>query len=144
MSRRECLQRVETGGAPAAIGPYAQAVVCDGWVYCSGQIGLDPATGDLVDGGVEAQTRRVLANLAAVLAAAGVGVGDIVRATLYLTDMDDFATVNEVYADWLGDARPARATVEVSGLPRGASIEIDAIAHLGDGSRSAPVPDGPE
>lgn len=132
MSRRESLRRVETGGAPAAIGPYAQAVVCDGWVYCSGQIGLDPGTGDLVAGGIEAQTRRVLANLGAVLTGAGSGIEDLVRATLYLADMEDFAVVNEIYGAWLGDARPARATVEVSGLPKGALIEIDAIARTGD------------
>ena len=132
MSRRESLRRVETGGAPAAIGPYAQAVVCDGWVYCSGQIGLDPGTGDLVAGGIEVQTRRVLANLGAVLAGAGSGIEDLVRATLYLADMEDFAVVNEIYGAWLGDARPARATVEVSGLPKGALIEIDAIARKAD------------
>lgn len=132
MSRRESLRRVETGGAPAAIGPYAQAVVCDGWVYCSGQIGLDPGTGDLVAGGIEAQTRRVLANLGAVLTGAGSGIEDLVRATLYLADMEDFAVVNEIYGAWLGDARPARATVEVSGLPKGALIEIDAIARTAD------------
>lgn len=122
---------VSTDAAPAAIGPYSQAVVAGGIVYCSGQIGLDPGTGELVSGGVEAEAERVLTNLAAVLAAAGAGFSQVTKATIYLADMADFAAVNEIYARHLGTARPARATVAVAGLPKGARIEIDAVAVVG-------------
>lgn len=122
---------ISTQAAPAAIGPYAQAVVGGGLLYCSGQIALDPGSGALVDGGVEAEVRQVLANLGAVLAAAGSGPEYVLKATLYLVDMADFAVVNEIYGAWLGDARPARATVAVAALPKGARVEIDAVALAG-------------
>ncbi len=122
------LASVATGAAPAALGPYSQAVVAGGLVFCSGQIGLDPETGEIVPGGVEAETERVMANLSAVLSAAGVDFGRVTKATIYLADMTDFAAVNEIYGRWLGDSRPARATVAVAALPKGARIEIDAVA----------------
>jgi len=120
--------RVSSDGAPDAIGPYSQAVIAAGWVFCSGQIGLDPGTGELVPGGVGAETERALENLSAVLAAAGSRFSRVTRATIYLVDIADFAVVNEIYARRLGGARPARATVAVASLPRGARVEIDAIA----------------
>jgi 2-iminobutanoate/2-iminopropanoate deaminase len=122
--------QVATSLAPAAIGPYSQAIRVGAMVFCSGQIALDPATGELISGDVVAQTRRVLDNLGAVLAAAGASFGDVTRTTIYLTDMGDFARVNEVYAERFGERPPARATVAVAGLPRNARIEIDAIAVL--------------
>lgn len=131
MSADKELAIFSTDAAPAAIGPYAQAVAAGGVVYCSGQIGLDPATGELVAGGVEAEAERVLANLAGVLAAAGTDFSRVTKATIYLTDMADFGAVNEIYARHLGGARPARATVAVAALPKGARIEIDAIAVAG-------------
>jgi len=122
-------QAVSTGGAPAAIGPYSQGIAVDGFVFCSGQIGLDPATGELVPGGVEAQAERALRNLAAVLDAAGAAMADIVKTTLFLADMADFATVNAVYARHMPDPPPARSTFAVGALPKGALIEIEAIAR---------------
>ena len=124
---------VRTAHAPAAIGPYSQAVVVpigEGkrMVFCSGQIALDPATGALVEGDVVAQTRQVLENLGAVLAAAGAGFADIVRTTIFLADMKDFAAVNAVYGEKFPVDPPARATVAAAGLPRDARVEIDAIA----------------
>jgi 2-iminobutanoate/2-iminopropanoate deaminase len=114
--------------APGAVGPYSQAVRAGGLVFCSGQIPLDPETGELVGAGTAEQTERVLRNLAAVLEAAGLGLDDVVRTTVYLADLDDFAAVNEVYATFFAEAPPARACVEVARLPRGARVEIDAIA----------------
>ena len=122
---------VATSSAPQAIGPYSQAVRAGDWLFLSGQIGLDPATGDLVAGGVIAETKRVLANLRAVLEAAGAGLGDVVRTTIYLADLGDFPHVNEIYAGCFEQPYPARATVGVAALPRGARIEIDAIARIG-------------
>jgi 2-iminobutanoate/2-iminopropanoate deaminase len=122
---------VRTDGAPAAIGPYAQGVVVGGMLYTAGQIALDPATGAVVDGGIAAQTRRVLANLGEVLAAAGAGWGDVVKTTVYLVDLSHFPVMNEIYAETLGDARPARSTVQVAALPRGGLVEIDAVAVVG-------------
>ena len=123
---------VRTAQAPAAIGPYSQAVEVDvgdrRMLFCSGQIALDPATGAMIEGDVEAQTRQVLANLGAVLSAAGAGFGDVVKTTIYLQSMDDFATVNAVYGERFVHDPPARATVEAAKLPRGALVEIDAIA----------------
>ena len=122
---------IETPNAPAAIGPYSQAVAVTGGrtLYCSGQIALDPSTGDLVGGDdVEAQTRRVLDNLAAVLEAGGMGYDNVVKAGIFLADMADFAKVNALYAERFGAAPPARATVQVAGLPKGVKVEIDAIA----------------
>ncbi len=119
--------------APQAIGPYSQAVRIGELVLTSGQIGLDPATGALVEGGVEAEAVQVLTNLTEVLAAAGASWQDVLKTTIYLADMADFAKVNRIYGEQVGASPPARSTVEVSGLPKGARIEIDAIAHLGGG-----------
>ena len=123
-------QTISSPDAPKAIGPYAQAVSATGrLVFCSGQIPLDPATGEIVGAGdVRAQTERVMKNLAAVLGAAGASFAHVTKATIVLTDLQDFAAVNEVYAKHVGANPPARATVQVAGLPRGASVEIDAIA----------------
>jgi 2-iminobutanoate/2-iminopropanoate deaminase len=116
--------------APQAIGPYSQAIAAapGELIFCSGQVGLDPKSGQLVPGGVEAETRQVLANLEAVLAAAGVGPAEVVRTTIFLADMDDFAKVNAIYGQLFSADPPARATVQVAGLPKGARVEIDAIA----------------
>ena len=123
---------VRTAEAPAAIGPYSQAVIVPvgdkRMLFCSGQIALDPVTGAMIEGDVEAQTRRVLANLGAVLAAAGAGFADVVKTTIYLQSMGDFGTVNTVYGERFVHDPPARATVEAAKLPRGALVEIDAIA----------------
>jgi 2-iminobutanoate/2-iminopropanoate deaminase len=121
-------QAVSSSSAPAAIGPYSQAIVAGGTVYCSGQIGLDPATGELSEG-LEAQAERALRNLNAVLDAAGVTLADVVKTTIFLTDMDDFAAVNALYASAMPDPPPARSTVAVAGLPKGALVEIEAIAR---------------
>jgi 2-iminobutanoate/2-iminopropanoate deaminase len=123
-------QPVTTSDAPKAIGPYAQAVSATGrLVFCSGQIPLDPATGALVgEGDVRAQTERVMKNLAAVLAAAGATFAHVAKTTIFLTDLRDFAVVNEVYGLHVGASPPARATVQVAALPRGAAVEIEAIA----------------
>ena len=117
-----------TDKAPAAIGPYSQAVVAGNLLFTAGQIALDPATGQIVPGDVTAQTERVMRNLTAVLESAGTAWPDVVKTTVYLMDMADFPRVNEVYGRMIGDARPARSTVQVSGLPRGVLVEIDAIA----------------
>lgn len=122
------MQSIHTDAAPAAIGPYSQAVLANGMVFCSGQIPVDPATGALLDGDVAAQTRLVLSNLAAVLAAAGSGLDKVVKTTVFLQSMDHFSAMNAVYAEAFGGNRPARATVEVSRLPKSVLVEIDAIA----------------
>ncbi|MBK9262431.1 MAG: RidA family protein [Polyangiaceae bacterium] len=122
---------VSTDRAPAAIGPYSQAVRVGDLVFCSGQIAIDPKTGEFVSGGIEAQTERVLANLEAVLSAAGATWQDVVRTTIYLVDLGDFAVVNRIYGEAVGSVPPARATVQVAALPKGAAVEIDAIAHVG-------------
>jgi len=122
-------QAVSTNGAPAAIGPYSQGIVSGDLVFCSGQLGLDPVTGDLVDGGVEVQTERALRNLGAVLDAAGVGTGDIVKTTIFLADIGDFAAVNAVYARFMPEPPPARSTFAVGALPKGGLVEIEAIAR---------------
>jgi len=122
---------VATPSAPAAIGPYSQAVIAQGarCIYCSGQIPLDPQTGELVGGGdVGQETHRVMQNLSAVLTAAGVSLDAVVKTTIYLTDLANFAVVNEAYATYFGSTPPARATVQVAALPRGAQVEIDAVA----------------
>jgi 2-iminobutanoate/2-iminopropanoate deaminase len=120
---------VATPEAPQAIGPYAQAVVAGDLVFCSGQIALDPERGQLVAGSIEDETRRVLTNLRAVLAAAGLGMDAVVRTTVYLTDLGDFPRVNQTYTEFFAEPFPARATVQVAALPRGARVEIDAIAR---------------
>jgi 2-iminobutanoate/2-iminopropanoate deaminase len=122
---------VTSTGAPSAIGPYSQAVIWGDLVFCSGQVALDPATGQLVEGDAAVQAERVLMNLGAVLEAAGSDFSRVVKTTVYLVDMADFARVNEVYARRFPINPPARATVEVRGLPRGARVEIDAIAAVG-------------
>lgn len=124
------LEIVHTPKAPAAIGPYSQGTVAKGFLFTAGQIAIDPANGQVVAGGVAEQTERVMTNLAAVLAEAGASWKDVVRTTVYLHDMGDFPVVNEVYGRALGDARPARSTVQVAALPRGVLVEIDAIVAL--------------
>ncbi len=121
---------ISTADAPKAIGPYSQAVAAPAGrlVFCSGQIPLDPRTGELVKGTIEEETRRVMENLKAVLAAAGASFGQVVKTTIFLTDLADFAKVNEVYGGYLGAVPPARATVQVAALPRGDRVEIDAVA----------------
>jgi len=119
---------VSTPDAPKAIGPYSQAIVSGTMVYTAGQVALDPATMELVPGGVAEQSERVFANLKAVLAAAGTGLHRVVKTTVYLVDMADFGAMNEVYARHFGDHRPARSTVAVAGLPKGARVEIDVMA----------------
>jgi 2-iminobutanoate/2-iminopropanoate deaminase len=121
---------VETEGAPKAIGPYSQAIVAGGFVFCSGQIPLDPATGQLITGDVKLQTARVMDSLKAVLEAAGSSLARVVKTTIYVSDLGNYASVNEVYGRYFGAAPPARATVQVAGLPRGADVEIDCIATV--------------
>ncbi|XYH98803.1 RidA family protein [Sorangium sp. So ce1128] len=116
--------------APRAIGPYSQAVRAGDLVFCSGQIPIDPATGELVAGGIEAQTAQVIKNLSEVLSAAGASWNDVVKTTIYLTNLADFAVVNQVYGAAVGGVLPARATVQVAALPKGAAVEIEAVAHL--------------
>ena len=122
-------ESIKTDGAPKAIGPYEQALKLDGWVFTSGQIPLDPKTGALVEGGIAAQTRRVLENLRAILEAAGTSMSQVVKTTVYLTNLGDFQLVNEVYAEYFPRDKPVRSTVGVASLPRGALVEIDAVAH---------------
>ncbi len=124
------LKTIQTGDAPAAIGPYSQGIVAGGFLFTAGQIALDPKSGHVVDGGVELQTERVMTNLAAVLKEAGASWSNVVKTTVYLHDMADFPAMNEVYAKWLGDARPARSTIQAAGLPRGVLVEIDVVAKL--------------
>jgi 2-iminobutanoate/2-iminopropanoate deaminase len=121
-------QAISTTSAPAAVGPYSQGIALGELVFCSGQIGLDPADGVLVEGGVEAQAERALQNLAAVLDAAGCTFADVVKTTVFLADIDDFAAVNAVYAPFMPDPPPARSTFAVGALPKGARVEIEAIA----------------
>jgi 2-iminobutanoate/2-iminopropanoate deaminase len=122
------IAKIETTNAPAAIGPYSQAVLAGNLLFLSGQIPLDPATGALVAGGIEAQTRQVMSNLQAVLAAAGLGFDNLVKTTIFLADLGDFATVNRIYGESCGAVAPARATVQVAALPKGALVEIEGIA----------------
>ena len=125
------VRAVSTESAPVAIGPYSQGIIAGGFLYTAGQIALDPSTTQVVEGDVVAQTQRVLQNLEAVLAAAGASWKDVVKTTVFLQDMKDFPRMNEVYSAVMGDARPARSTVQVAGLPRGVLVEIELIAHLG-------------
>lgn len=122
---------VSTESAPAAIGPYSQGVIAGGFLFTAGQIAFDPATMQVVEGDVVIQTRRVMDNLQAVLAAAGARWKDVVKTTVFLRDMADFPRVNEVYAEVMGESRPARSTVQVAALPRGVAIEIEMVAYLG-------------
>lgn len=123
---------IKTEGAPQAIGPYSQAVVAGGFVYASGQIPTDPATGQFVEGGVREQTAQVMRNLSEVLAAAGTDLSRVVKTTVFLADMNDFAAMNEVYATFFAQAPPARSTVQAARLPRDARVEIDVIALAGE------------
>ena len=123
------LRAVHTDDAPGAIGPYSQAIVTDGWIFASGQIPLDPVSGELVGGDVAAQTVQVLKNLEAVLAGAGGSMGTVVKTTVFLSDMSLFAEMNAVYQAHFGDHRPARATVAVAGLPKGVDVEIEVVAR---------------
>ena len=123
-------QIISTEKAPKAIGPYSQAVIAGGFAFLSGQIALDPATGGLIEGGVAAQTERVLENIKAVLAASGSSLDDVVKTTVFLKNMSDFPTMNEVYGRYFGESPPARSTVEAARLPRDVQVEIDAIAQL--------------
>jgi 2-iminobutanoate/2-iminopropanoate deaminase len=122
---------IQTTHAPAAIGPYSQAVVAGGFVFCSGQIALDPATGALVGATAAEQAVQALKNLSAVLKAAGCGMGNVVKTTVFLKNMGDFAAVNEVYAKAMGSHHPARATIEAARLPKDALVEIDCVAKVG-------------
>jgi len=123
---------ISTSKAPQAIGPYSQAVRAGSWLFVSGQIALDPATGEVVAGDVQSQTKRVMENIKGILDAAGRSLNSIVKCTIYLNNLANFGVVNEVYGSYFDDAPPARATVEVSGLPKGVDVEIDATAYLGE------------
>lgn len=123
--------KIETDRAPAAIGPYSQAIKAGDFLYCSGQVPLVPGTGELVSGGIEEQATQSLVNLQQVLSVAEVDFNSVVKTTIYLTDLDDFSVVNEIYASFCGEVAPARATVQVAALPKGALVEIDAVAYLG-------------
>ena len=125
-------QRIQTQNAPAAIGPYSQAIKAGGFVFVSGQIPIDPATGAFVAGGIAEQTERVLKNLAAVLEAAGSGLDQVVKTTVFLADMKEFAGMNEVYATFFSGPPPARATVAAAGLPKDALVEIEAVALVSE------------
>ncbi len=131
-------QYINTAAAPAAIGPYAQAVVAGEWIFVSGQIPIDPATGSLVNGDIRTATERVLQNLEAILTAAGLGLNDVVKTTVYMTNLDDFAALNEVYARFFPSPSPARACVQVARLPKGATVEIEAVAWRQAKRRSPP------
>jgi len=122
---------VSSDTAPAAIGPYSQGIIAGGFLFSAGQIPLDPATTQVVEGDIVPQTQQVLKNLQAVLAAAGASWKDVVKTTVFLQDMSDFPRMNEVYASVMGEARPARSTVQVAGLPRGVQVEIELVAYLG-------------
>lgn len=124
------LKVVHTDDAPAAIGPYSQAIVTGDWVFVSGQIPVDPASGEIVEGDVAAQTDRVMRSLAAVLAAAGASLSTVVKTTVYLSDMGTFSAMNEVYGRHFDQHRPARATIQAAALPKGVAVEIDAVARI--------------
>ncbi len=125
MTRR----RIATNAAPAAIGPYSQGIAAGEFVFCAGQVGLDPTSGELVQGGIEREAERALDNLRAVLEAAAMTTADVVKTTVFLADFGDFAALNEVYARYFPDPPPARSTFQVAALPKGARVEIEAIAH---------------
>jgi 2-iminobutanoate/2-iminopropanoate deaminase len=121
---------IKTDRAPAAIGPYEQAIGVGGFLFTSGQIALDPATGNFLDGSIEEETERVIQNLEGILTEAGLKLEDVVKTTVYLTDLNNFGRVNQVYEKFFGESKPARACVQVAALPKGAQIEIDAVAAL--------------
>ncbi len=120
---------VSTPDAPKAVGPYSQGIAADGFVFCAGQLGLDPESGQIVEGGIVAQTERALGNLRAVLAASGCTFADVVKTTVFLADIGDFQAMNEIYATFMSDPFPARSTVPVGALPKGGLVEIEAIAR---------------
>ena len=122
-------EAISTTGAPAAIGPYSQAIAIDGFVFCAGQAALDPSSGVLVEGGIEPETERVMANLSAVLDAAGCAWADVVKTTIFIIDMSEFALVNTIYGRFVSDPPPARSTVAVAALPKGARVEIEVVAR---------------
>lgn len=124
------MKHVNTADAPAAIGPYSQATIANGFLFSAGQIALDPATGQVIEGDIEVQTERVMKNLQAVIDSAGVSWSQVVKTTVYLHDMAHFPRVNDIYGKWIGEARPARSTVQVTALPRGVLVEIDLIASM--------------
>jgi len=132
--KSSAIEPIETNSAPKPVGPYNQAVLVENWLYCSGQIALDPSTGVMIgNGNIEEETKQVLKNLMAVVEAAGGESSNVIRTTIYLTDLNDFAKVNAIYAETFGgSASPARACVEVSNLPKGGKIEVDCIAWLGN------------
>ena len=121
---------LSTTDAPGAVGPYSQAVLCDGWLYVSGQIPLNPVTGEMVGGDIQARTQQVMMNLKAILQEAGAGFENVVKVNVYILDMADFDQVNRVYAQFFGENRPARACVAVRSLPKGADVEIDLVARV--------------
>lgn len=121
---------VSTTGAPAAVGPYSQGIIADGFLFTAGQASLDPTTGQIVEGGIEPETERVMASLTAILDAAGATWADVVKTTIFLVDITDFAAVNAIYGRFLADPPPARSTVGVAALPKGARVEIEAVARL--------------
>lgn len=125
------MEKIATNAAPAANGPYSQAIRLDRLVFCSGQIPLDPATGEMVAGDIEAQTRRVLDNQRAVLEVAGSSLSRVVKTTVFLADLKDYATVNRIYGEYFSDPAPARSAVQVAALPRRAAVEIEAVAEVG-------------
>lgn len=133
MSDRTKRSVVSTKAAPAAIGPYSQGILCGNLLFVSGQLPIDPASGDLVPGSMEEKTRRVLSNVRAIAEAAGAGLKEVVKTTVFLKDMRDFAAVNTVYAEFFPTAPPARAAIQVAALPKDADIEIEAVVHLHDG-----------
>lgn len=126
----ESLETIRTEGAPQAIGPYSQAIRCGSWLFTSGQVALEPSTGQLAAGGIEVEVNRALENLAAILRAAGSDPSKVVKTTVFLVDLGEFQAMNAIYARFFGDARPARSTVQVAALPRGARFEIEAIARV--------------
>jgi len=123
-------QIISTKNAPAAIGPYSQAVICNNFMYLSGQIPINPATGEVVEGDIEIQTKRVLDNITAILEEAGIDLDAVVKTTIFITDMNDFARMNEVYGTYFKENQPARSCVEASKLPKGVDIEIECVAGL--------------
>src|ERR1700730_10301413 len=128
---------ISTSDAPAALGPYSQAIRVGSTVYCAGQIPLDPKSGQIVSGGIETQTRRVLDNIGAVLRAEGLTLAEVVKTTIFLMDLADFQTVNEIYASYFKQQPPARSTVQVAGLPKGARVEIEVIAVANSGATAS-------
>jgi 2-iminobutanoate/2-iminopropanoate deaminase len=130
MGKKSSLKGVSTPAAPAAIGPYSQGIVAGNLVFISGQLPIDPKTGDFVQGGIEEKTHRVLMNIKAIVEAAGADLSQVVKTTIFLADLSHFAAVNRIYAEYFGGVFPARSTVQISALPKGAEIEVEAVAYL--------------